>query len=433
MAEAEAPPVAPPVVPSRRIFYGWWIVFATAGLQFLQGSLLGQAYGAYVVVLASEFGWSKTLLSGASAMREMEGGILGPVQGWLIDRVGPRAVARAGVVTLAVGLFLFSRLNSPVTFYASFLVMAIGGSMIGFITTTTAVVNWFERRRSMALSLTSLGSALAGVLLPVTVVLSIEEFGWRTTAVLAGFAALLIGLPLTQILRTSPAEMGLRPDGAPPEVDAADGDAGVRLPSADFTLREAMRAPSFWWVSCGHGSALFVVGAVNVHLLQHITESLGYSLTQASGVFSLVTLMFMVGTLGGGYLGDRTSKRWLAFCCMGMHGTGLVLISHATGIVMLIAGAVIHGLAWGGRGPQMGALRADYFGRAAFGKIMGVSNMVTIIGAILGPLIAGVLYDVTGTYRLGFDVIAGLAVLGSIFFVLAVRPQPPVRPAPLEV
>jgi len=112
---------------------------------------------------------------------------------------------------------------------------------------------------------------------------------------------------------------------------------------------------------------------------------------------------------------------------MGMHAVGLVLLSHATNLWMVLAFVLIHGLAWGWRGPQMAALRADYFGRTAYGKIMGVSNMIIILGTISGPLIAGFVYDQTGSYRVGFDILAGIAAAGSIFFILARKPSPPAR------
>lgn len=101
---------------------------AGSALQLLHSALLGQAYGAYVVLLREDFGWSKTMLSAASSLREAENGIMGPVQGWLLDRFGPRAVARAGVVILGVGFMLFSRVNSPLTFFAAFFVMAVTAS-----------------------------------------------------------------------------------------------------------------------------------------------------------------------------------------------------------------------------------------------------------------------------------------------------------------
>lgn len=412
--------------PRRTIFYGWWIALAGSVLQLLQGTVIGQSYGAYAVVLREEFGWTKTLLSGASALREMESGITGPLQGWVLDRFGARRVARAGIVALALGLFMFSRIQDPVSFYLAFVVMALGASMMGYLTLTYMMVQWFERRRSTALSLMSMGGALGGVLLPVTVVLAMNTIGWRGAAFYSAVIVLVVGLPLCQLLVNSPQEKGLLPDGDVLEPQAIN-PALQRAPEVDFTLREALRTRAFWWVCFGHGSALFVVSAVNVHLLLHLTESLGYSLNEASSVMSLITAMFMIGNLGGGIIGDYASKRLLAMVAMVMHMIGLVLMSHAVNTPMVVAGAVIHGLAWGGRGPQMAAIRADYFGRTAFGKIMGVSNGIIIIGTIAGPMIAGYMYDTLGNYTLGFDILSAMSGAGSLFFLLARRPAPPQR------
>lgn len=414
-----------------RVFYGWWIVVAGAGLQLLQNALLGQAYGAYVVLLRTEFGWSTTFLSGASALREAETGITGVFQGLLLDRFGPRRVARVGVVTLAIGFMLFSRVQAPWQFYAAFSVMSIGGSMVGYLTMTFTVVHWFERRRATAISLTSAGFALGGMAVPV-VVIFLETFGWRWTAFFSGVVLLIVGLPLTQLLVHRPADRGLAPDGDPydPHLHSHASSVAAAAAKNDFTLKEAMREPSFWWVSFGHAAALFIVSAMNVHLVSYLTQSQGYSLGQASAVVFLMTAIFLVGTISGGLIGDRVNKRLLAVGCMLMHTAGLLLLSHAVNLPMIVAFTVLHGLAWGWRGPQMAAIRAEYFGRTAFGRILGVSNMIIIIGTIAGPLIAGYLYDRTGNYRIGFDILAGIAAAGSIFFVLAKKPPPPRRTHP---
>lgn len=407
------------------VFYGWHIITAGAALQLLQSALLGQAYGAYVVLLRDEFGWSKTMLSAASSLREAESGIMGPFQGWLLDRFGPRAVARAGVVILGAGFVLFSRVEDPLTFYLTFLVMSVGASLAGYMTITFAAVHWFERRRATAISLTSAGFGLGGMAVPVTV-LVLEALGWRTTALLSGVAIVVLGLPLTQVLRHHPHELGLKPDGgaigAAPEPGARSVPAVVSV-APDFTLGEALREPSFWWISLGHASALFTVSAMGVHLVSHLTQSQGYSLGQASTVVFLLTLLFLVGTVSGGLVGDRVSRRWLVVTCMGMHAAGMLILAYAVNVWMVIGFTLLHGLAWGWRGPQMAALRADYFGRAAFGKIMGASSTVIILGTISGPLIAGFVYDRTGDYRVGFDILAGIAAAGSIFFILARKPD----------
>lgn len=429
MAEAPARAVAARWRNPRTIFYGWWIVFAGGGLQMLVASLMGQAYGAYVVLLRDDFGWSKTSLAAASSLREAESGILGPLHGFMIDRFGPRAVARTGVVILGTGFMLFSTVQSMPAFYGAFIVMSVGASMCGFLTATTAVVNWFEKKRATAISLTSAGFGLGGMLVPLTAV-SLEEFGWRTTARISAILIVAVGLPLAHLYRHHPQDMGLEPDGAPREplhLEAGGPSLAAAAAQNDFTLGEAVRTPAFWLVSLGHASALFVVSSMSVHLISHVRESQGYSLQQASTIVLLLTFVFMVGNISGGLLGDRVNKRMLVVTCMVMHCTGLLLLSHAQNLAMVLAFVVVHGLAWGWRGPQMTAIRADYFGRSAFGRIMGASNMVIILGTISGPLIAGLMYDRTGSYRVGFDILAAIALCGSMFFLLAKKPERPQR------
>lgn len=409
---------------TSRIFYGWRIVGAGALLQLLQNALLGQAYGAYIPLLQDEFGWSKTALAAASSLREGQNGIGGPIQGVLLDRFGPRIVARVGIVLFACGFILFSQVNSLVTFYGAFFVMAVGASLTGYLTITFTIVQWFERRRATAISLSSAGFATGGMVVPLVVIL-LEQAGWRTTAFLSGLILLAVGLPLTHFLHHRPYALGLQPDGD--DLPLAQQGAIRAQDSTDFTLGEAMRTASFWWISLGHASALFIVSAMSVHLVSHLQQSQGYSLGRASGIVFLMTLLFLIGTVSGGLLGDRLNKRVLVVACMVMHGAGLLLLSHATGLGMIVAFTVLHGLAWGWRGPQMSAIRADYFGRAAFGKILGVSNVIILVGTISGPIIAGVVYDRTGTYQAGFDILAVIALIGSVFFVLARKPAPPVR------
>ena len=428
MAEAAAETVAPRRRRVSGVFYGWWIVAAGGGIQLLTGALLGQAFGAYVVLLREEFGWSKTVLSAASSLREAESGITGPLQGWLLDRLGPRLVMQIGLVIFAGGFMLFAFVHSLLAFFGVFLIMSVGASLCGYLTITYAAVQWFERRRATAISLTTAGFAVGGIASRLTVQ-SLEQLGWRETAFISGIILLVVGLPLAQLMRWRPADHGLRVDGdPPPEAHVAAGLTRFELDaSRDFTLREALRTRAFWFVSFGHASALFIVSAMNVHLLSHLKESLHYSLSFAATIALVLPLLFLTGTIIGGPIGDRFSKRWLVVCCMFGHAGGLLLLAYASNVAMVLGFTVLHGLAWGLRGPQMAAIRADYFGRSSFATILGFSNMIIIIGTISGPVIAGYMYDRTGDYRVGFDILAGLAAAGSLFFIFATKPQRPVR------
>jgi sugar phosphate permease len=407
-----------------KLFYGWWMVGAAVGLQFLQAGMVTQAFGAYLAVLSEEQGWSKTALSGAAALQQMEVALLGPVLGWLIDRFGPKVFVRCGVFVFGIGLCLLSQVHTLPTFYGAFIVIALGSSLCGFFPLNVALIHWFERKRARALSAMSFGLAMGGIMVPL-VAQSITSFGWRSTAFASGLLAIAIGLPLAFVIRNRPHEHGEFVDGVEEKPEVSQGAASEQRQTRDFTAREALRTQAFWLISLGHGFALFAVHAVSVHAITHLKQHLGYSVAAASLVISLVTACQILGVLLGWVIGDRYRKRLIAAGCMLAHGVGLLLLTYAVSLPMVIAFAVLHGTAWGLRGPFMQAIRADYFGPSAIGMILGLSFMIIVIGQVGGPIIPGIFADLTGDYRLGFTIIAVLAGLGSGFFVLAKKPKRP--------
>src|SRR5260221_987300 len=163
-----------------RLFYGWKMVAAGSALQFLQAGLMTQSFGAYVAVLQAERGWSKTALSGAAALQQMESAMLGPLLGWFIDRFGPQGMIRVGIVGFGCGLMLLSQTDTLPTFYTAFVVIALGASFCAMFPINTPLIHWFERWRARALSSMSIGLALGGISLPV-VAWALQTFRWGAT------------------------------------------------------------------------------------------------------------------------------------------------------------------------------------------------------------------------------------------------------------
>ncbi len=405
-----------------KIFYGWRIAAAGAGIHFLHSALLLQAFGAYVAVLSEENGWSKTALAGGAALQSLEGALLGPLLGWLVDRFGPRLLVQAGIVLLSLGFLLFSQLQTLGDFYVAVLVISVGASFSGYFPLSVALVHWFEKRRARALSFMSLGLALGGIAIPL-VGWAMQSFGWRQTALATAVICLVAGLPLARIVRRNPAEIGETMDGLPPQ-PAPEPTLGGTLPTParSFTAAEALRTRAFWLLGLGHGFALLVVTAVNVHAISHMKEGLGYTLPQASFVITLMTMSQAAGVLLGAAMGDRWNKRRVAAGCMLAHMVGLLMLTYAVHPVMLGLFAISHGMAWGLRGPFMQALRADYFGLQAIGMILGLSAVIIALGQVAGPMVAGFFADLTGNYRTGFTVLALVAGSGSLLFLLARKP-----------
>ena len=402
------------------------MVGAGCAMQFLQSCLLLQAFGAYVAILRDDMGWTKTQLAGAAALHQVEAAVLGPILGWVIDRFGAQGVIRFGVLVFGIGFMLLSQIDSLLSFYGAFIVVALGASLAGFFPINVALIHWFERKRARALSSVQFGFALGGIAMPV-VAWSLATFGWRPTAFASGVVIIVLGFPLSLVMRRRPEDFGERVDGepAPSPAETAGADPQPAPPARDFTAREALRTPAFWLLALGHGFALFVVSAVNVHAITHMKEGLQYSLEAASLVILLQTLSQLGGVVAGWFVGDRYDKRMLSAACMFLHMAGLLSLTYALNHAMVVAYAITHGFAWGLRGPFMQAIRADYFGRSAIGMILGLSFMIVVLGQIGGGMISGILADATGNYRLGFTVVALLAGLGSVFFLLAKKPALP--------
>jgi len=404
--------------PQGTVFFGWYIVASAAGLQLLSGLLWMQSYGAYVVLLQEDFGWSKTMVAGAFALARVESGVLGPLQGWLVDRFGPKIILTIGILLFGIGFVSFSSINSLLGFYLSFALIAVGSSLGGFATVMVSIVNWFHQHRSKAIAVSQIGYSLGGVAVPLLVI-CLEAIGWRMTAFYSGLVVLLVGLPLAQLVRHRPADYGQVADGQ----YVVSTTVTSQLQGVDFSARQAMATSAFWLVSVGHASALLCVSVVMVHLVPHLSQGLGFTLTEAALVVALLTGFQMFGQIVGGYLGDRFNKRWLCIACMVVHALALLELAYATEVSEVILFAIMHGLAWGVRGPLMVAIRADYFGPSAFGTIMGFSSLILMFGMSGGPIIAGYMADLYGDYKIGLVSIACAAFLGSFCFVAARKPE----------
>src|SRR5258706_10324717 len=314
----------------KKIFHGWYMVGAGCAMQFVQSTLLLQSFGAYFAVLRDDRGWSKTELSGAAAVHQVEAAILGPLMGWFLDRFGPQGVFRGGVVFFGSGFMLLGTVESLLAFYGAFVLTAMGASLCGFFPLNVTLIHWFERHRARALSSMQIGMALGGLCLPL-VAWALATWGWRATAFASGVLIIAICLPLAFVFRRRPEDLGLRMDGAEnvlPDLKS-ESHTQAQAQTRDFTAREALRTPAFWLLSFGHGCALFVVTGINTHAITHMKEGLGYSIEAASFAVMLQTVAQLAGVGIGAWIGDRFDKRKLSALCMLGHMAGLLCLTYA--------------------------------------------------------------------------------------------------------
>ncbi len=408
-------------------FYGWWIVLSSVLFHGLSGSAFGFTFGQYLLRIEEQYGWSTFAISSTYSGSLLLAGILSPAHGWLLDKFSPRAIMQVGTLTFGLGFIALPFADTFLMFFIVIMIMSVGSNLSGWLTLTTVTTRWFRRKRALALGLSSTGIGLAGVLSTI-VAWSLVLHGWEATAIGSGIAVLVIGLPLCQLLRGYPEDHGMLPDGEPPDVrSTTDAAPAQDFSEVNFTVSEAMRDRSFWYVSLGHGVALIAVFAVLVHLVPHLVKGLQWSETSAQAVLTLVTITSIVGQVGGGYIGDRYNKARLAAICMLMHAVAMLMLAFATGGAVIVAAALLHGLAWGTRGPLMMAIRADFYGRRHFGQIAGYSNIMVMFGPLIGPSLAGWMFDQYGDYTGAFFAVAVVVALGALLFLGSRKPPVPAR------
>jgi sugar phosphate permease len=417
---------------SKQIFYGWVIVAGGFVNQVFNSGLGFQGFGTFIVPLEQEFGWSKTALSAARSFMQIENGLMGPVEGVVVDRFGPRVIMGIGMFIFGLGLFLLGFIHSLWSYYVVFVIMALGTSLGGFLVMSVSINNWFRRKRTLAMSLAQTGLGFGGIIVIPLLIWAQGEFGWRIAAMGAGVSVWAIGLPASLLMRHTPERYGALPDGdppAPPEQQAsvatetrAKGGGDI-----DFTLREAIRTPAFWLIGIGHGLSIMVITAVAVHQFAHMEQGVHIARSSAAVVVIVLSAMNIVGRLVGGVLGDRYDKRYMAAIGMAGAAAALFILAIANSLAQTMAFGVIYGFFWGIRGPMMNSIRGEYFGRASFGKIAGTSSLITMPFSMFGPIFTGFMADTQGDYIMGFIILSVVSALGSILFLLTRPPSLPAR------
>ncbi len=227
----------------RGVFYGWWLVVISGFVMMLAHVPLFHAMGVWAVALEREFGWSRTQLGLAFTFTRIEGGLMGPVEGYLTDRIGTRRMVLIGLLVLGVGFLLFSRIQNLWMFYLAYVVMAVGQGFGGWLPLMTMLTHWFERQRSMAMGWANMGSRLGALLLVPTIAWAIDpdynRLGWQTTALLLGIFTLVVALPISRLIRNRPQDYNLLPDGQPlvsPAATAPQRAATVELTPIAFFI-----------------------------------------------------------------------------------------------------------------------------------------------------------------------------------------------------
>jgi MFS family permease len=408
-----------------KVFYGWWIVASFLVTLFF-GAGIGATHSVFFKPISGEFGWSRTALSAVLAVNALIGGLAAPFWGRMIDSWGGRAIVPVGATLVGFSLLFLGSLGSMWQAYALYSVLAIGGGGMSLIPISSVISHWFTARRGLAMGITLIGASLGGMIMAPLAGVIAESLGWRMGYRLYGLALWLFAVPLVLVVvRHRPQDMGLLPDGRSPEPEgtrfAADQSSPDPKP-AGVSLREALRAPTFWFMALGFMLPMFAVRALFIHLVPMLTD-LGISAQLAATAYGMIAGLSLIGRVGFGYAADRFSKRRTFALCYAVEAVGMLFLLgvDALGPAALVAFIVIFGASFGGGLALAPVLIGECFGLRSMGTIFGALGIVAMLGGAIGPVFAGWIFDTLGSYHVALFVFVGALFL-AVAAISACRP-----------
>lgn len=411
----------------KDLYYGWWVVIACFIINLYVGGVIFFGFTAFFEPIRQEFGWSYGQISFATSLRGLEMGILAPVVGFLVDRFGSRKLLLIGIVTLGFGLISLSATHSLAMFYASFLLIALGGGGCTSVVTMTAVAHWFQKNVGVALGVMASGFGAGGLVVPLIVSL-IYRYDWRITLILLGFGMWAIGIPLSLLVRDRPKDYHHATDNGRARNEAAAGE--ITAEDVEISFREGIKERTFIYLNVTEAIRMTAVTGVVTHVMPYL-NSQGISRATAAVVASALPLVSIAGRFGFGWLGDRFDKRHVLGGTFLLMSGGVLLFSYAHNLMVLCLFILFFSLGFGGSMVLRGAILREYFGKSSFGKMLGIIMGSASAGGILGPTLAGYAFDTLGSYIPVWIMFSALTMLGSVL-VTRMRPIRRIVPKPFQ-
>lgn len=389
-----------------------------------------QGFQAFFDPIVAQFGWSRGATAAGMSLHRTGRGLISPFVGQLLDRFGPRPMMLLGMLITGAGFILLGRVQELWQYYAAIALLTLGISsgtgIVGFATTG----NWFVRKRGRAMAIMSSASAIGGMGVPLLVLL-IDSVGWRDALLVVGIGFWALGLPAALLMRRRPEEHGMVPDGeespAPQRARGEDPGGEGRGSEPELTVREVVGTRFFWQLSIAISFAQLTTAANVLHIPALVSFGISRELA-ALAVLGIAVSSF-VGRLAVGSMGDYVDKRYLmaaAFASMVLATLAMVSINAELGIpswLGLWGFSVFFGLGFGGSIPVRLAMIADSFGRRRYGSILGLISAISAGFSAAGPAFAGVMFDVTGSFRVAFLILAGLLALAVPMMLSLIHPQ----------
>ena len=420
--------------PRTPFYYGWLVLGLSGAGAFVATAIAGVVLGGIQSYIVDDTGWSRTSIGLAAGVGVWMSGLFAPFAGRLADRYGPRWLMPTGVIVLGVSMLAIGGVNTAWQF---FLAAVIGRTisqpfLIGVVPRTMAV-NFFNRRRNIALAITGIYRPLSGALIIQAFSVIAVFADWRTAFRYLGFLSLALAIPMLLIMRRRPEDIGLLPDGrerTPPPQPSPGGRGSIAAASPaeiSWSAREALRTQAFWVLAVVTFLEVGATSGLGFSLVPYLKEFAGLTTPQAAGVLSISTFLALSSLLWG-QLAARLTARW----CI----VGALALSAAAALALLrvesLPAAYVFGVLWGLFHSGLEVLRyifmADYYGRDSYGAIAGTMRPFEAGGLGVGQLVGPLIYDFTGSYTLLVLSSSTLLFVSAALMLLARRPVMSERP-----
>ena len=389
-------------------FYYGYVVAAAAGvLQIIMWGLF-TTYGVYFIPMQDDFGWSRVAISGARSFSMLVWGSVSIILGSLNDKYGPRIIMAVCGCFFGAGYLLMSQVNSLWQLYVLYgIIIGIGVSATDVVILST-VARWFTKRRGMMTGIVKVGTGIGMFILPLAAEGLISAYGWRNSYMILGIIGLLSVVSVSRLLRKGPAKMqqGL-------DMERRVTSPNLETAQSGISLHDATRTARLWLTCIMYLTIWFCVNIIMVHLVPHAMD-MGISSAKAAGILSSIGAISIVGRLVIGFSSDRFGCRKSMMICCTVFVISFAVLLMAGEFWMLTLFAVVYGFAHGGFATLISPLVGELFGLRSHGVILGIVIFCGTIGGAAGPILAGYLFDATGSYQSSFFVCIAMGITGLI-------------------
>ena len=410
-------------------YYGWLILGMSSMATFAASGVSQVVLGGIQVYITDDTGWDKSTLSYAATAGTWLSGLIAPVIGRLADRYGPRWLMSTGLLIAGVCFLLLSGVNTVWQFYGAYVIArAVSNPVLIGLVPRTAAVNFFRRRRNIALAMVSTFRPIAGAINIQLFALIALSQSWREGFRYLGIFSLAMVIPVILLMRRRPEDMGLAPDGgaATPPPQPSHGGRGSSATSAppsetSWTVKEAARTRTYWLIVATACVGTLASSSVGFSMVPYLVEGAGLSVAAAAGVLSFGTVL-SIANVGWGVLSDKfTPRRCLMVT---MVGSG-VLLAYLT-MVDSLAEALVFALVWGIFSGAVGSMEnmmlAQYFGRESYGSLLGLFSPFQTAALGLGPSLASVIRGMAGSYTMLYFVMVAAYATSAVLLYFARAP-----------